>query len=124
VLKEVLLFLLFDFRCDEIRKIISSFIARNLLIWSYVEPLWRHLDTQHEDIQHNNTQHNNGKRDTQHSYIMLILTCGLSFMLTVVNKPFMLSVILLCRYAECRYAECHYAERRYDDCRCCGSTVK
>jgi hypothetical protein len=37
----------------------------------------------------------------------------------VVNKPNMLSFILLCRYAKC-----HYAERRYDDCRCCGSTVK
>jgi hypothetical protein len=36
-----------------------------------------------------------------------MLNVIMSFMLSVINKPFM-----LCRYAECRYAECHYAECR------------
>jgi hypothetical protein len=53
-------------------------------------------------------------------------------MLSVKNKPFMLSVIMLnvlyavshistiyaqCHYDEVRYAECHYAEIRYAECR-------
>jgi hypothetical protein len=29
----------------------------------------------------------------------------------------MLSVVMLCRYAECHYAECCYAECRYAECR-------
>jgi hypothetical protein len=43
-------------------------------------------------------------------------------MLSVTNKPIMLSVIILCvMYAECPkqtlYVECHYAECHYAECR-------
>jgi hypothetical protein len=50
--------------------------------------------------------------------------CEVLIMLSVANKPIMLSVINYaecdyaeCHYAECRYAECHYAECRYAECR-------
>jgi hypothetical protein len=64
---------------------------------------WRRHDTQHKDIHLNDTQHNNLIRDTQHNDTQHNVVdcysechlCSVSIMLSVQNKPIMLSVILL-----------------------------
>jgi len=48
----------------------------------------------HETRQ-NDIQHNNKKRDNQHIDILLIPLCWVSFMLSVVNEPFMPGVVML-----------------------------
>jgi hypothetical protein len=55
----------------------------------------QHIDTQHNETQHNDTQHN----DSQHNGRMLL--CRVSLILSVENKPLMLS-------AECRGAILKY----------------
>ncbi len=74
----------------------------------------QHTDTQHNDTQHNDIQHNNKKCDTQLKYTLRKAgCCSVSFLPSVSNKPFMLSVIS----AELLRAECHYAGCRYAECR-------
>ncbi len=46
-------------------------------------------DTQHNNAQHNDTQHN-----AEHCYADCQL-CSVSFIVTLIYKPFMLSVIML-----------------------------
>ncbi len=50
-----------------------------------------HHDIQHNDNQHNNTQHNSKLDKT----LSIMLLSWVSFMLSIANKPIMLSVVML-----------------------------
>jgi hypothetical protein len=66
----------------------------------------RRHDIQHNDTQNNYTRYYNNLNTTfslMTLNIMVVLLCGVSFMLNVI-------------YTECHHAECHYAE-------CCGAFV-
>ncbi len=53
------------------------------------------IDTQHNEIQHNDTQHSDTKCIVLNVTYAECHLCQMPFMLSVTNKPIMLSVIML-----------------------------
>ncbi len=65
---------------------------KNTYIINDIQKDTLHSDIQHNDIQHNDTQHNN----KLHATLSITAECCYAeYRLSVKNKPFMLSVIML-----------------------------